>query len=182
MIHNILIIYKLNINITKNSYYPNMLGLSEILAEYRKMYVYVAIPNFHSIYWEPTEWIRQLSNMNISNSHQQNETKSDSFSLQRCHMCIMAFQITSNSTVRSGTHQKKYQSTALLALCEGIHHWLLLSPHKGPVMWKICPYHIIMYLLIYRIIESQSIIKGLGNYKISCTYFHPKQLWDLPLI
>ena len=47
----------------------------------------------------------------------------------------MAYQITSNWSVCSkawlGQHQIKYQSLALLAHCEGIYRWLVVSPYKG---------------------------------------------------
>ena len=54
-----------------------MRGLSKFLAEYRKLYIHVAILNLHNIYWEPAEWIRQILNMDILKSHQQNETNID---------------------------------------------------------------------------------------------------------
>ena len=37
------------------------------------------------------------------------------------------------SAVCSGVHQRKHQSSALLALVKGIHRWPVDSPHKGPV-------------------------------------------------
>ena len=36
---------------------------------------------------------------------------------------------------------RKTQSSALLARCEGIHRWPLVSPHKGPVMRKTFLFH-----------------------------------------
>ena len=52
----------------------------------------------------------------------------------------MASQITSltivYSTVQSGTHQRKRQSSASLAFVRGIHR----SPHKRPVMRKMFPF------------------------------------------
>ena len=52
-------------------------------------------------------------------------------------MSTMASQITSltifYSIVYSGADQRKLQSSALLAFVQGIHRWLLNSPHKGPV-------------------------------------------------
>ena len=60
--------------------------------------------------------------------------------LQWRHMDIMASQIFSNSilysTVCSGTHQRKHQSSALLAFVRGTHGWPVDSPHKGPVTRK----------------------------------------------
>ena len=55
-------------------------------------------------------------------------------------MGAMAFQTTSltivNSSVYSGTYQRKHQSSASLAFVRGIHRWPVNSPHKGPVTWK----------------------------------------------
>ena len=66
-----------------------------------------------------------------------------------CHyndviMGTMAYQITSltivYSTVYSGADQGKHQSSASLAFVRGIHRWLVNSPHKGPVTWKMFPF------------------------------------------
>ena len=35
---------------------------------------------------------------------------------------------------------KKYQSSASLAFVQVIHLWLVNSPHKGPVTWKMFPF------------------------------------------
>ena len=47
---------------------------------------------------------------------------------------VRVFQITGNSTVCStvisGTHQRKHQSSAWLAIVRGIHWWLMDSPHR----------------------------------------------------
>ena len=43
-------------------------------------------------------------------------------------------------TVCSSPDQRKYQSSASLAFVRGIHRWLVNSPHKGPVRWKIFPF------------------------------------------
>ena len=59
-------------------------------------------------------------------------------------MSAMASQITSitivYSTVYSGADQRKYQSSASLALVMGIHQWPVNSPHKGPVTRKMFPF------------------------------------------
>ena len=51
------------------------------------------------------------------------------------HMSIMASQITDNSTVCSticsGAHQRKLQSSMSLVFLRGIHRWPVDSPHKG---------------------------------------------------
>ena len=40
-------------------------------------------------------------------------------------------------TVCSGADQRKYQTSMSLAFVRGIHHWLVVSLHKGPEMQKI---------------------------------------------
>ena len=58
-------------------------------------------------------------------------------------MIAMASQITSltivYSIVYSGTDERKHQSSVALALAfvRGIHRGPVISPHKGPVMWKM---------------------------------------------
>ena len=64
--------------------------------------------------------------------------------LQDVIMSAMAFQITSLmivcSTVYSGSGQRKHQSSALLAILRGIHHWPVNSSHKGPVTRQMFPF------------------------------------------
>ena len=59
-------------------------------------------------------------------------------------MSTIASQITSltivYSTVYSSADQRKYQSSASLAFVRGIHRSPVNSPHKGPVMRKMCPF------------------------------------------
>ena len=59
-------------------------------------------------------------------------------------MSVMASQITSltivYSNVYSGEDQRKHQSSVSLAIVRGIHRWLVNSPHKGPVTWKMFPF------------------------------------------
>ena len=56
-------------------------------------------------------------------------------------MSVMAPQITSltivDTTVYSGTDQRKLQSAASLAFVREIHKWLVNSPRKGPVTRKM---------------------------------------------
>ena len=63
-------------------------------------------------------------------------------------MSMMTSQITSlmivYSTIYSGTDQRKHQSALSLAFVQGIHRWLVNSPHKGPVMRKMFPLDDIM--------------------------------------
>ena len=44
------------------------------------------------------------------------------------------------SIVCSGTNQRKYQSSTLLAFVRGIHRWPVDSPHKEPVTRKMFPF------------------------------------------
>ena len=59
-------------------------------------------------------------------------------------MGSMASQITSltivYSTVYSGSDQRKHQSSASLAFCQGIHRGPVNSPHKWPVTRKMFPF------------------------------------------
>ena len=41
---------------------------------------------------------------------------------------------------------KKHKSSALLMICEGSHYWLVISPHKGSVMWQAFPWK---YILLF---------------------------------
>ena len=65
-------------------------------------------------------------------------------------MKLMASQITSLtivcSTVYSGADQRKHQNSASLAFVGGIHQWLVNSPHKGPVTWKMFPFDDVIML------------------------------------
>ena len=60
-------------------------------------------------------------------------------------MGAMAFQITGVLIVYS-TDQRKHQSSTLLAFVRGIHRWPVNSLHKRPVMWKMFPFDVIMFL------------------------------------
>ena len=78
-------------------------------------------------------------------------------------MGMMASQITSltivYSTIYSGVDQRKHQSSASLAFVWGIHRWLVNSPHKWPVMWKMFPFDdVIINWLCY---------KGITEYTVS---------------
>ena len=53
-----------------------------------------------------------------------------------------------NSTVYSGTDQRKHRSSASLAFLWGIHRGPVNSPHKWPVTRKMFPFHnVIMHML-----------------------------------
>ena len=59
-------------------------------------------------------------------------------------MIAMASQITSvpvvHSIVGSSADQRKQQSPASLAFVRGSPRWLVNSPHKRPVTWKMFPF------------------------------------------
>ena len=55
-------------------------------------------------------------------------------------MGAMASQITSLTTVYSGLHQRKHQSSASLAFVRGIYRGPVNSPHKWPVTRKMFPF------------------------------------------
>ena len=63
------------------------------------------------------------------------------------------------STVCSGAHQRKCHSSASLAIVRGLHHWLVDSPHKGPVMHNHVQrdfYLLLCWLLLASIIVQWS--------------------------
>ena len=72
-------------------------------------------------------------------------------------MSAMASQITSvstvYSTVGSGADQRKYQSSASLALVWVIHRSPVISPHKGPVTGKMLPFDDVIMDSIMRMIS-----------------------------
>ena len=75
-------------------------------------------------------------------------------------MDTMASQITSLTivywTVYSVADLRKHQSSASLAFVQGIHRWLVNSPHKGPVTRKMCPFDDIIMMVIMDIQYSLS--------------------------
>ena len=56
-------------------------------------------------------------------------------------MSVTASQIIDmsllGSTICSGMDQRKHKRSASLAFVRGIHQWLVDSPHKGPITWKM---------------------------------------------
>ena len=76
-------------------------------------------------------------------------------SLEWCHMSIIAFHITGQSsdcsTVFFRLTSNKRQRSALLAPLWGestCHQWQVDSPHKGPVMRKVFPCHDIIIVVV----------------------------------
>ena len=59
-------------------------------------------------------------------------------------MSAMASQITGVLivclNVCSVADKRRHQSSMSLAFVRGIHRWLVNSPHKGPVTWKMFPF------------------------------------------
>ena len=54
------------------------------------------------------------------------------------------------SAVCSSADQRKHQRSASLAFVRGIHRWPVNSQHKGPVTWKMFPFHdVIVRFLIW---------------------------------
>ena len=97
-------------------------------------------------------------------------------------MGAMATQITSltivYSTVYSGAHQRKHQSSASLAFVRGIHQGPVNSPHKEPVTRKIFPFDDV--ILSPHLRFSQSRIRALGLHHVAClcaTSFSPFSSW-----
>ena len=70
-------------------------------------------------------------------------------------MSVMASQITGVpivcSTVCSGAHQRKYQSSASLAFVRGIHRWPVNFPCKGPVTRKMFPFDDVIMSTLFKI-------------------------------
>ena len=87
-------------------------------------------------------------------------------------MNTMASQITSltivYSSLYSGADQRKHRSSASLAFAKGIHRWLVNSPHKGPVTWKMFPFDdvIIQYNRVYILWDILSILSSCQPYTV----------------
>ena len=77
-------------------------------------------------------------------------------------MGAIASQITSpaivNSTVYSGTHQRKHQSSAAQAVVWGIHWWPVISPHKGQETRKMFPCDGVIMLTVSSRLPRASLI------------------------
>ena len=93
--------------------------------------------------WFSQRWVPQIrTSLPISIKTDRNEQGNH-------HYCdvkkgAMASQITSLailcSTVYSDVDQRKHQSSASLAFVWRIHRWLVNSPHKWSVTWKMFPF------------------------------------------
>ena len=92
-------------------------------------------------------------------------------------MSTMASLITSltivYSTVYSGGDQRKYQSSASLALVRVIHRWPVNSPHKGPVTRKMFPFDDVIMILIWGILVEGPNVGSTNAYNL---YLYPN--WE----
>ena len=100
-------------------------------------------------------------------------------------MGAMASQIASLtivfSTVYSGAHQRKHQSSVSLAFARGIHRRSVNSPHKWPVTGKMFPFDdVIMVLSIGPILSEVS--AGWGTVGSKSTFNRPGHYQFGPLI
>ena len=87
-------------------------------------------------------------------------------------MGAMASEITGVSivcsTVCSGGHQRKHQSSASLAFLRWIHRWPVDSPHKGSVRREMFPFeYVIMETAVtwcrhYELLLMSFVVVGLG--------------------
>ena len=79
-------------------------------------------------------------------------------------MSSMAFQITGVSIVCStvywGADQRKYPSSESLAFETGNHGWLVNSPSKRPVMWKIFSFDDVLMLPEYFSLNTRMVDKS----------------------
>ena len=68
-------------------------------------------------------------------------------------MSVIPSQITSITIVYpslySRADQRKHQSSASQAFVRGIHRWLVNSPHKRPVTWKMFPFDNVIMMVSY---------------------------------
>ena len=74
---------------------------------------------------------------------------------------------------------RKTLKLCVTGLCEGIHRWLLDSPHKGPVTRKIFPFeYIIMQKQVSMTITSNYIPQIMWNV-ITCSCHRYLLLWNV---
>ena len=97
-------------------------------------------------------------------------------------MIAMASQITSltivYSTVYSGVHQRKHQSSASLAFVRGIHRWPVNSPHKRPVTRKMFPFDDVIMLNLCLLVtrDMQHCLEKAQKWICVC---YNSQHWDV---
>ena len=74
------------------------------------------------------------------------------------------------TTVLPGTDQLKTLKISVTGLCEGIHRWLVISPHKWPLTWKIFPFdYVIMRFWLLTIVLRMHGKNGLNIGMVMCT-------------
>ena len=90
-------------------------------------------------------------------------------------MSAMVSQITSltivYSAIYSGADLRKHQSSVSLTFVRGIHRWPINSPHKGPVLRKMFPFHdVIMRCGYYRVKNLVNLIKAPRSLQPAAAY------------
>ena len=95
----------------------------------RARIIHLALTDYQSSWYQPCRMHRSV---NFTRKHYRYGIMSSMASNHRLLDC---------STVCSGAHQRKHQSSASLALLWGIHMWPVDSPHKGPVTRKMFPFY-----------------------------------------
>ena len=71
------------------------------------------------------------------------------------------------STVYSGANQRKNQSSTSLAFVQGIHRWLVNSPHKGSVTRKMFTFGDVIVLRALAVTQLQRRCKVMLDYEHS---------------
>ena len=102
------------------------------------------------------EWARAWTVMTLSQDIPVSIPDGLTFKLSYCIdviMGTMASQITSLTivypTVYAGADQRKHESSASLAIVQGIYRWPVNSPHKWPVTSKMFPFDDVIMSLSY---------------------------------
>ena len=71
-------------------------------------------------------------------------------------MSINTPQLVGLSTACSGWHQRKHESSTLLAFVKVIHWWLVDSRHNEPIIWKVSPCYNVFMRACHWLAESIS--------------------------
>ena len=118
-------------------YYCNMMAYFRLWCQVPKAYD-VSVREQYWFYYDREPYVIAIKMVKLPDSTVCNNSMlhySDGI------MGVMASQINSltivYSTVYSGVHQRKHQSSASLAFVRGIHRWPVNSPHKWPVTRKM---------------------------------------------
>ena len=126
------------------NYLPHTVQLTLARSPIRAKYVGYFLSSYSLKILDSMRSYIELCTRNVSLFPGGNEMRAALKTISDVLMGTMASQITSlmivYSTVYSGTDQRKHQSSASLAFVRGIHQWPVISPHKGPVKWKMFPF------------------------------------------